>query len=223
MSRRAIALSGNVLDTLCNMYSARGFNVSVFRRQNGQKRTTLDESSAVEIINTLGITVQELYLQTGDKNAELSAEDAEFIHLLESTDDEGRASLRGVIRSLQEAWWVPLLKSRITSTRRVQALVAQYFPAVNRKKISSEKPTLLRVIPINIFTVLDPDIVPSFCKDACCAMPFVMNIPLGSAPFYSHVSDVDKLFTEYKLLRGGNDKIALSYLRNVVERKESRT
>ena len=214
MARKCSVISaGAFFDALKAEYEKSNPTKNPFFRANGTEKTTLDKSETIAVFREINMTVLDVFAVAG-LPFDQSYEERTILSALERMDEVQLQQISAWIRQICNPWWNKILdigeNESCSSITRFKRFALHKYPASAEKDFEAY-PYLNSIYPFRLVTKIPTDDFPQLCMESGMPVSFLMDLPISEVHFYSTNSNVDRVYTEYRLIYSDE-------LRGIVER-----
>ena len=177
------------------------------------ERKSLDKTESIDVFQKINMTVSEVFASAGIPIV-LSEQEQKILSALENMKDTQLEFVTSCIHQICESWWVGILdlseEETLSSVARFKQFALHKYPA-SAEKIFENCPYLQSIFPFRLLTKISTDDFPQLCLESGIPVSFLMDLPISKVHFYSTNTNVDRAFTEYRMIYS-------DALRSIIER-----
>ena len=177
------------------------------------ERKALDKTESISVFQKINMTVLDVFSSAGIPII-LSEQEQKVLSALERMNDTQLELVTSCIHQICEPWWSSILdlceEETLSSVARFKQFALHKYPASAEKNFEN-CPYLQSIFPFRLLTKISTDDFPQLCLESGIPVSFLMDLPISKVHFYSTNTNVDRAFTEYRMIYS-------DALRSIIER-----
>ena len=198
----SVISSGAFFDALKAEYEKTNPTKNPFFRANGTEKTTLDKSETIAVFREINMTVLDVFAVAGLPFI-LSREERTILSAFEGMNEAQLQHVAACIHRMCDPWWTEILEigedENCSSITRFKQFALHKYPASAEKDFEAY-PYLNSIYPFRLVTKIPTDNFPQLCMESGMPLSFLMDLPISEVHFYSTNPNVDRVYTEYRLI-----------------------
>lgn len=203
MAKKCSVISaGAFFDALKAEYEKSNSTEKLFVRANGTEKKTLDKSEAISVFRKIKKTVLDVFAVAGLPFI-LSREERTILSAVEGMNEAQLQHVAACIHRMCDPWWTEILEigedENCSSITRFKQFALHKYPASAEKDFEAY-PYLNSIYPFRLVTKIPTDNFPQLCMESGMPLSFLMDLPISEVHFYSTNPNVDRVYTEYRLI-----------------------